>query len=140
MKTEKKIIIKYKEPDYKTWNNLRAVVGWSPYSFEVYEEVVKNSLCFVTAWYDNQIVGMGRIVGDNVTSFYIQGVVIIPRFQKQGIGTLIVNKLICYAQTKAADGASVWLFAHKGTENFYEKAGFNLHPNRIRGAGMSKKL
>lgn len=133
-------IFELKEPDYQTWNHLRVIAGWIPYSVNVYKKVIENSLCFVTAWHHNKIVGMGRLVGDNIISFYIQGVVVEPHFQNRGIGTQIVSRLLVYARQKAAEGASINLFAHKGSEEFYQKCGFSLHPNSTRGAGMSQKL
>lgn len=140
MNSTNNFIFESKEPDYQTWSHLRAIVGWTPYSVNVYKKVIENSLCFVTAWHHNKIVGMGRLVGDNITSFYIQGIVVEPCFQNRGIGTQIVNHLLLYAKENAAEGASINLFAHKGSEGFYQKCGFSQHPNSTRGAGMSQRL
>lgn len=140
MITKKEFVFKYEEPDYQTWNDLRSYVGWIVHPFEVYEKVLENSLCFVTTRYNGKLIGMGRLVGDNITSFYIQGLVVNPYYQKRGIGTEIVNRLIHYAKRNGVTGASISLFAHKDTEEFYKKLGFQMHPNTTRGAGMSQKL
>ena len=131
------IIYTYEIPPYKTWCELRKIAGWPTYTQQSYNKVITNSLCFVIAKINKEIVGMGRLVGDNITSFYIQGVVVREQYQHQGIGTGIVNKLLSYAENETLEFATVHLFAHKGTEPFYQRCGFILHPNERKGAGMS---
>lgn len=126
------IIYTYEIPSYKIWCELRKFAGWPTYTQQTYNKVITNSLCFVIAKINKEIVGMGRLVGDNITSFYIQGVVVREQCQHQGIGTGIVNKLLSYAENETLEFATVHLFAHKGTEPFYQRCGFIMHPNEKR--------
>ena len=130
----------FAEPDYSSWNYLRSIAGWKAYSLEIYNQIIESSLCFLIVLHNDKIIGMGRLVGDNITSFYIQGVVVIPSYQGQGIGTAIVKKLSDYAKQKAIEGGTIHLFAHKGTEPFYKRCGFQELPNSYKGAGMLKNI
>jgi GNAT superfamily N-acetyltransferase len=67
---------------------------------------------------------MGRVVGDGAAYFYLQDVVVLPEFQRQGIGTAIVEKLLQYLGDSVAPGAFVGLFAADGAAQFYESFGF----------------
>ena len=41
---------------------------------------------------------MGRLVGDGAMYWYLQEIIILPQFQRKGIGTMIVNYLVDYAR------------------------------------------
>lgn len=126
--------------NYKIENNIPALeeykylcesVGWTNYiNFEVAERSLKNSIHCITVKDNEQIVGMGRIVGDGVIYFYIQDIVVHPDYQKHGIGNEIMNHLVEYLKTNAPDRAFVGLFASQGKETFYEKFNFkDFSPN-----------
>ncbi|MED1425669.1 GNAT family N-acetyltransferase, partial [Bacillus altitudinis] len=63
---------------------------------------------------NNQIIGMGRIVGDGAIYFYIQDIVVHPEYQKNGIGKKIMNTLVEYLNQNAPDKAFIGLFASQG--------------------------
>ena len=133
----KNIKYTYEVPSYPMWCELRNIAGWETYNKSTYKKVVANTLCFVLAKHNGKIIGMGRLLGDNVTSFYIQGIVVKKQYQHQGIGTGIVTELLNYAKQNTLEFSSVHLFAHKGTELFYKKCGFIQQPNDTKGAGMA---
>lgn len=93
-------------------------------NFEVAEISLRNSLYCITVKENDQIIGMGRIVGDGAIYFYIQDIVVHPEYQKHGIGNEIMNLLVKYLNINAPDKAFVGLFASEGNEPFYEKFNF----------------
>ena len=126
--------------NYKIENNIPALeeykylcesVGWTNYmNFEVVETSLKNSIHCITVKDNEQIVGMGRIVGDGAIYFYIQDIVVHPDYQKHGIGNEIMNHLVEYLKTNGPDKAFVGLFASQDKETFYEKFNFkDFSPN-----------
>lgn len=126
--------------DYKIENNIPALeeykylcesVGWTNYmNFEVVETSLRNSIHCITVKDNEQIVGMGRIVGDGAIYFYIQDIVVHPDYQKRGIGNEIMKLLVGYLNTNAPEKAFVGLFASQGKEAFYEKFNFkDFSPN-----------
>ena len=93
-------------------------------NFEVVETSLKNSIHCIKVKDNEQIVGMGRIVGDGDIYFYIQDIVVHPDYQKHGIGNEIMNHLVEYLKINAPEKAFVGLFASQGKETFYDKFNF----------------
>lgn len=121
-------------PTVEEFKYLCESVGWSDFiNFEVVETSLKNSIYCVTVKEDDQIVGMGRIVGDGAIYFYIQDIVVHPTYQKNGIGKEIMNKLVDYLHTNAPDKAFIGLFASQGNESFYEKFDFKDYSPNMTG-------
>ncbi len=109
-------------PTLEEYKYLCDSVGWTDYmNFEVAETSLSNSIYCLTVKDNEQIVGMGRIVGDGAIYFYIQDIVVHSDYQKKGIGNEIMNRLVEYLHENAPDKAFVGLFASQGKEQFYEK-------------------
>ncbi|MCL2372195.1 MAG: GNAT family N-acetyltransferase [Defluviitaleaceae bacterium] len=138
--------------DYKlTTNNLcakdfirlRESAGWgNPLLEHQVAAGLENSLITVEAICDGQVVGMGRLVGDGFTIFYIQDVIVLPKFQGHGVGTTIMQRLIAHISDSALPGTRVatGLFSVKGKEGFYKKFGFCARPDDTGGAGMLMRV
>lgn len=118
-------------PTLTEYRSLCASVGWANFmNFDVAETSLRNSLYCITVKDKEQIIGMGRIVGDGAIYFYIQDIVVHPDFQKSGIGKEIMALLVEYLKSNAPDKAFVGLFASQGKETFYEKYNFkDFSPN-----------
>lgn len=115
-------------PTIEEYKNLCTAVGWEDYmNFDVAEESVKNSLFGVVIQYKDEIVGMGRVVGDGKIYFYIQDVAVNPDHQSKGIGSLVMAEITGYLKENAPKKSFVGLFASAGKEPFYTKYGFNNH-------------
>lgn len=110
-------------------------------NFEVAEISLQNSIYCITVKDNNQIIGMGRIVGDGAIYFYIQDIVVHPEYQKNGIGKKIMNTLVEYLNGNAPDKAFIGLFASQGKTSFYEKYDFKDYSPNMTGmfAVISKK-
>lgn len=130
------IKIRYNTLTAEEWAYLRASTPWSSQPKEIFATAIENSLLTVTAYYNNNVIGMGRMTGDNIFSFFIQDVVVLPDYQNKGVGTLLVNSLLDYAYNQAVSVAVVSLMASKGKESFYEKIGFKKRDGQIKGMGM----
>ena len=126
--------------DYvKLWES----VGWgNPPAENQIEAGLKNSMISVAAIYENEVIGMGRVVGDGVIICYILDLIVMPEFQGKGIGKAIMEKLIAYVKASALPntGISIGLFSRKGLEKFYEKFGFYIRPSDDRGPCMLMQI
>lgn len=107
---------------YEDYCKLRESVEWLLFSKEQTQKALDNSLYTVIAVDDNQIIGMGRLMGDGMY-YMIADIVVQPNYQKQGIGNKIVNMIIEYVDKATPIGgrSSIQLIAEKGKETFYEK-------------------
>ena len=115
---------------------LKVATGFRDRPFEQVEKALKNNLFDVTAVYNGEVIGMGRLVGDGVMYWYLQEIIVLPQFQGKGIGTEIVNRLLEYIEENTTPGtfASVGLTAAAGKDTFYERFGFS------KSLGMTKYL
>jgi len=79
---------------------------------------------------------MTRVIGDSGLYFYIQDVIVLPQYQKMGIGILMMKKVMRFLESDISPLTVVGLMASKGKEPFYEKFGFTKRPSERRGHGM----
>lgn len=117
---------------------LQAAVGFGKANMEQADKAIKNSLFCVSAKVNGHIAGMGRVIGDGARIFYLQDVFIAPDYQRMGIGTEIVTRMVNYIKENAFEHAhtAIGLMAAKEKEDFYLKLGFRLRPNDKEGHGM----
>ena len=94
------IISEYIEYNHNEIINLYESVGWANYVEhpQRLREGYKNSLCVLAAYKDTELVGILRAVGDNATILFIQDIIVLPKYQRMGIGTkLIKSVMVIYA-------------------------------------------
>ena len=120
------------------YQKLRTSAGWSELPEQQIETALKNSLFTIAVKYQEQVVAMGRLVGDGCYICYIQDLVVLPEYQGKGIGKYIIERLISYVREQGIPDTNITLglFAAIGKEGFYQKQGFHIRPNDNRGAGM----
>ena len=124
--------------DLETYLKLRASVGWKKLSEEQAIMALKNSIYTVTAYIDDKVVGMGRMVGDGAVICYIQDLVVHPSYQKLGVGDALMNKLLDHAKSLRLPDTELMLclMCAKGRESFYTRYGFIARPTEALGPGM----
>lgn len=99
-------------------------VGWFAYTNTRVNlmAAVANSLMVVSAWADNQLVGLVRVVGDGETIIFIQDILVDPKFQSQQVGTELMNRVLNMYQNVRQ---KVLLTEETpDVRHFYEKSGF----------------
>ena len=112
---------------------LRIETGFAEVPVDHARKALQNGLINVSAIYNGELVGMGRLVGDGAMYWYLQEIIILPQFQRKGIGTMIVNHLVDYAKANSMTGkfTTVGGVSAKGKEPFYEKMGFDIISNGL---------
>jgi GNAT superfamily N-acetyltransferase len=118
--------------------SLQAAVGFGNADLEQATKAIQNSLYTICAKINDKTVGMGRIVGDGARVFYLQDLFIDPKYQRQGIGTQLMKRMMDYIKKNAFPDTytTVGLMAAKGKEEFYIHQGFRVRPNENEGPGM----
>lgn len=76
--------------------HLYASVGWTNYTDnpDMLEQACKNSLLILGAFEDNKLIGVIRVVGDGASVVYIQDILVLPEYQRQGIGTQLLRTVM----------------------------------------------
>ena len=134
-----KYTIKENQLNYETYYTLRKSVGWNNWSKEQAEKALENSYYSIVIFYNDNAIGMGRVVGDGIY-FTILDVVVRPEYQGRKIGTTIMNSILEYIEKNMCEGSrvSVQLLAEVGKEQFYIKQGFKLVPHEYCGPALRK--
>lgn len=134
-----KYTIKENQLNYETYYTLRESVGWNNWSKEQAEKVLENSYYSIVIFYNDNAIGMGRVVGDGIY-FTIVDIVVRPEYQCRKIGTTIMNSILEYIEKNMCEGSrvSVQLLAEVGKEQFYIKQGFKLVPHEYCGPALRK--
>ena len=125
-------------PGVEEFVSLRAQVGWGDTCSSSAEIGLANSLFHVTVRDNGQLIGMGRVIGDDALFYYIQDVVVAPAYQNQGIGRILMNEIEDYLQANAAQGSTVALLAAQGKESFYARYGYLERTGSPLGKGMCR--
>lgn len=122
--------------------HLRQLVRWKPLPVEQAQRALDNSLYVLAAYHDGELVGMGRLVGDGAVICYIQDLIVVPNIQTHGIGSMIIERLIAYAESIGIPGTTMMLdlMCAKSREKFYQKHGFIARPTDDLGPGMIQYL
>ncbi len=112
---------------------LRIETGFAEIPLEHARKALQNGLINVSAIYNGELVGMGRLVGDGAMYWYLQEIIILPQFQRKGIGTMIVNHLVDYAKAKYMTGkfTTIGCVSAKGKEPIYKEMGFDIISNGL---------
>lgn len=132
------IIYLEKLPTAEEFNYLTNSVGWGKREESIIKEALENTLSSICVYDNEKLIGYGRIIGDKTIFLYIHDVIVIPEYQKRGIGIGIMTELLKKIEEyrKVNPNIRVYLGASKGKEPFYEKFGFITRPNDNLGAGM----
>lgn len=125
-------------PDPETFAALREAAGMTSRSRQGLERGLPNSLYGVVAVHEptGEVVGMGRIVGDDGTVYHVCDMAVDPDHQRQGLGTRIMEALEGYIEETAPSGAYVNLMAD--VDGFYERFGYE--ETRPASKGMYRRV
>ncbi len=83
-------------PDKERLEMLYQDVGWSIYceDLDKLKRAFQNSRDIITAWQGDELVGLVRTVGDGETILYIQDLLVLKEFHRQGIGGSLLRKIV----------------------------------------------
>ena len=116
--------------------------GWPSFSSSQIKQSLKNDIYHVSAWIDNKIVGMGRLLGDRAMYWYIQNLIVLPEYQLIGVGTTIMNHLLAFVRNSSPSNSQIiiGLMCSENTVSFYEKFSFDIRPCNSLGPGATLEL
>ena len=71
-------------------------LGWTNYTDnpEMLRNAYLNSLKIYGAYVDDKLIGIIRVVGDGYSVIFIQDLLVHPEFQRKGIGTLLLKRML----------------------------------------------
>lgn len=95
----------------------------SPEARAVIPAMIKGSFCFMVARsLDGHIVGMARVISDGFSDAYIQDVVVLKEYRREGIGRELIKRLTQFCAARKISW--IGLIAEPGTQEFYQELGY----------------
>lgn len=122
-------------PDREAYFRLFETTGWNAeyhVSAEDLYRAIRGSWYLTAAWCGEELAGAGRVVSDGAFHGLIVDVIVAPAYQRQGLGTQIMERLL--ERCRTARLLDVQLFCAKGKAPFYRRLGFVDRP--ADGPGM----
>lgn len=110
--------------DMKAVLALYEAVEWSNYTEQagMLEQALKNSLQVIAAFDEEKLVGLIRAVGDGYSIVFVQDILVLPEYQRMGIGRQLMERLLAIYpniyQLHLLTGKE------EKTKAFYESLGF----------------
>lgn len=71
-------------------------VGWTNYTNQpqMLEQALSHSLVIYLALDDDAVVGLIRLIGDGFSSVFVQDLIVLPSYQRQGIGSALMKEAL----------------------------------------------
>lgn len=85
--------------------NLRITSGMGPKTTENAEVALNNSLYIVSLWEEDDLIGMGRIIGDGAISYTVTDIMVDKNYQGKGYGKILMNHIDQYFEENTDDDA-----------------------------------
>lgn len=115
-------------PSTNEYKHLRESVNWPYPNDKAIEKSLNNSNYCICAVENNKTIGMSRVIGDDSFIYFVADVIILPEYQKQVIGTALMERTMVYLKENVQEYSYISLMSAKGMEGFYEKFGFFRRP------------
>jgi ribosomal protein S18 acetylase RimI-like enzyme len=116
-----KIIYSTESINWELVSAILAKAGLSSSEPEICKRAFQGSQVTVFAFDDENMVGTARAISDGVKQAAIYDVAILPEYQGNGIGKIMMESIM-----DKLPGCNFILYANVGKEPFYEKLGFKL--------------
>lgn len=104
--------------------DLYAAVEWTNYTNQpaMLEQALTNSLYVLAAFDGEKVVGLLRAVGDGYSIVFIQDLLVLPDYQRQGIGSQLLRQVL--AAFPSVYQLHLLTSQEERTKQFYEALGF----------------
>ncbi len=106
--------------------HLYQAVGWTNYTNQpqMLEQALPHSLAVYLAFDGEKIVGLIRLVGDGFSSVFVQDLIVLPTYQRQGIGSALMKQAL--GDFKGAYQVQLVTEQTERTLGFYRSMGFEI--------------
>ena len=76
--------------------HLYQAAGWTNYTNQpqMLEQALSHSLAIYLALDGDTVVGLIRLVGDGFSSVFVQDLIVLPNYQRQGIGSSLMKEAL----------------------------------------------
>ena len=106
--------------------HLYQAAGWTNYTNQpqMLEQALSHSLVIYLALDGDAVVGLIRLVGDGFSSVLVQDLIVLPSYQRQGIGSSLMKEAL--KDYKDAYQVQLVTDQTERTLGFYHSMGFEI--------------
>ena len=106
--------------------HLYQAVGWTNYTNQpqMLKQALSQSLVIYLALDGDAVVGLIRLVGDGFSSVFVQDLIVLPSYQRQGIGRSLMKEAL--EDYKDAYQVQLVTDQTERTLGFYRSMGFEI--------------
>ena len=119
-------------PGVGEYVELRRITGIGTRSAAAAAAGLRGGLHCVTGRERGRLVAMGRVVGDGGTVAHIVDVCVDPAWQRQGLGSEVMTRLMDWCGANLPDSCLVSLIADPGSYALYRRHGFGIRTGMLR--------
>lgn len=115
---------------------MRKIVGWGKdITIDQFKKALDNTMCMVKIYDNNDIIAIGRLVGDYSCKGVLSDIIVNPKYQKKGYGKIIVTNLInqVYDMLNKNEYFQIEATPTSGNREFYVKCGMKYKPQNQDG-------
>lgn len=119
-------------------NELRASVNWRVIPLPQAERALANSMINISICENNEIVAIGRLVGDGCFKAMLTDIIVKPAYQKQGYGKVIIQEILKQSLQNILPNEQLCIEACPTGNNrdFYIRCGFTYDPHEQDGVSI----
>jgi ribosomal protein S18 acetylase RimI-like enzyme len=129
--------VRLETPSVATYQRLRVDSGLSAKSDEAARRGLAGTLFAVQIIFADEVVGMGRVIGDGGCFYQVTDIAVLPTHQGKGLGKLVMREIMKYVEASVPDTAYISLIADGKAQDLYAQFGF-VH-TAPRSVGMALK-
>jgi GNAT superfamily N-acetyltransferase len=125
-------------PTVADYRRLREEAGLSPKTLVASERGLANTLFAVQVLTGDEVVGMGRVIGDGGCFYQVVDIAVLPQHQGRGLGKVIMGEIAGYIEREVPESGYVSLLADGNAYQLYQQFGFVLTAPASVGMGLKK--
>ena len=130
--------IRHTIPSVVDHRRLREETGLSPKTLEAAERGLPNTLFAVQILAGEEVIGMGRVIGDGGCFYQVVDIAVLPQHQGRGLGKTIMREIAGYLERAVPESGYVSLLADGKAYQLYQQFGFVLTAPASVGMGFKK--
>lgn len=118
--------------------HLRNAAGLTPFGEAATRAGLPGTFIGLVVRHDEEIIGMGRVVGDGGLFFQVVDIAVLPAHQGKGVGKAVMRALVDALAERITAPAYVSLVADGDAQHLYAQYGFA--PVAPKSIGMAQWL
>jgi GNAT superfamily N-acetyltransferase len=126
-----------RKPTVEEYCQVQRSLGGVPEDAGLVENIISTASVSVVAEDEasGDVVGCAFVLSDRAGFYYVKNVMVRPDWQRKGVGTAMMKRLMQWLEAHVTSPSLVGLFAREGLEPFYQQFGFLQSFGMVREMG-----